>query len=170
MHEKIKTIKLNFAPLQTIKEKRALVTGFTLIELITVVIIIAILASLAVPNYIKTVERAKDKEAIVNLKLIMAAEKIYKMGNGNYYPPGNTQTSDINAINLGLGLDLNVSTWNYLIMTYSPGGVHMEADRQIGSPQNPPQGYQRNWWMNYTMDEPECTIFSGGNANACPPP
>jgi len=41
--------------------------GFTLLELLMVVVIIAILASLAVPQYIKTTERARMSEAISNL-------------------------------------------------------------------------------------------------------
>lgn len=41
--------------------------GFTLLELLMVVVIIAILASIAVPQYIKTTERARMSEALTNL-------------------------------------------------------------------------------------------------------
>ncbi len=51
--------------------------GFTLTELLVVVIIVAILATLALPMLLKTLEKAKVGEAISNLNLIRTGQKIY---------------------------------------------------------------------------------------------
>lgn len=51
--------------------------GFTLTELLIVVIILGILATLALPMLVKTIEKAKVGEAISNLNLIRTGQKIY---------------------------------------------------------------------------------------------
>jgi type IV pilus assembly protein PilE len=58
--------------------------GFTLIELIVVVIVIAILASFAVPQYITSIERAKKAKAENALGIIAQAEKMYRAENDVY--------------------------------------------------------------------------------------
>ena len=59
-------------------------SGFTLIELITAVVIIAILVSIAVPTYNKAVENAREREARTNLELIYNAQKLYRIDKGAY--------------------------------------------------------------------------------------
>ena len=92
--------------------------GFTLIELIVIMIVVGILASFAVPQFIVTKERALDREARSILSLIQAAEKICKMETAAYYPAAGS-TSDIDAINTNLRLSLPAasasSSWNYTI-------------------------------------------------------
>ena len=51
--------------------------GFTLIELMIVVAIIGILASIAVPNFMKFQARARQSEAKANLKAIFEIVKAY---------------------------------------------------------------------------------------------
>ena len=58
--------------------------GFTLVELLMVVIIIGILVTLAVPNYYKSIERTKGAKAKANLKTIRDAETIYRNMNDTY--------------------------------------------------------------------------------------
>ena len=48
--------------------------GFTLLEILIVVVIIGILASLAIPRYEKTVEHSRGTEAIANLNILRGAE------------------------------------------------------------------------------------------------
>ncbi len=58
--------------------------GFTLLELLMVVIILGILATLAVPQYIKQVERARMTEAISMLGQIRNSEIRYRTENGAF--------------------------------------------------------------------------------------
>lgn len=51
--------------------------GFTLMELMLAVIVIAILVSIAIPSYINTVERARAREAQATLESMRAAELSY---------------------------------------------------------------------------------------------
>jgi prepilin-type N-terminal cleavage/methylation domain-containing protein len=58
--------------------------GFSLIELMVVVAIIAFLAMIAVPNFNRFLAKAKRAEAYMNLSSIYAAEKAYYAENGTY--------------------------------------------------------------------------------------
>ena len=68
-------------------------TGFTLTELLIVVIIIGILATLALPMLVKTMEKAKLGEAASNLNLIRTGEKIYFLEYNQYW-------SDVSQLNI----------------------------------------------------------------------
>ncbi len=95
-------------------EKRKSQPALTLIELLIVIGIILILVGIAVPNYSKAKERALGKEAIASLKLIQAAEKIYRMEHQTYYPNSGIE-SNVTNINNNLKLFLTETNWDYNI-------------------------------------------------------
>lgn len=57
------------------------VLGFTLTELLVVIVIIGILAGLTIPKYMKTTTRAKATEAKLMLKEVYNLEKAYYLEN-----------------------------------------------------------------------------------------
>ena len=59
-------------------------SGFSLIELMVVVAIIAFLAMIAVPNFNRFLAKAKRAEAYMNLNALYAAEKAYFAEHGTY--------------------------------------------------------------------------------------
>jgi len=60
--------------------------GFTLVELIIVIIIIGVLASIAAPMMTANVKRAKQTEALAGLGAIRTAERLYRseFSSGTY--------------------------------------------------------------------------------------
>ena len=105
----------SFVPLENAKRKDSL-SGFTLMELMTVVVIVGIIAAFAIPSYENAVARAHEKDAVLNLRSIAAAEAIYKSERGKHWPadvdtgvtyhyvdPPNGTPADINQ-----GLHLNI--------------------------------------------------------------
>lgn len=75
--------------------------GFTLLELMIVIIIIGILASLAVPRFITATKKAKEAEARQILGTIRSSQLRYYLENNNTY------ATDIN------NLDIDLTPSNY---------------------------------------------------------
>lgn len=63
-----------------IKDER----GFTLLELMVVVLIIALLIALAVPTFLGARRRAQDRQAQSHLRNALVAEKAYYADSGDY--------------------------------------------------------------------------------------
>ena len=102
--------------------------GFSLVEIIIVVIIIGILVTFAMPQFVKTKERTLDREAQANLKLIQSAERIYRMEKGVFYPPS-ASTGVIANINSYLRLSLPASGTNWGYAVDSTGSGNATATR-----------------------------------------
>lgn len=84
--------------------------GFTLIELLIVVAIIAILAAVAVPNFLEAQARSKVSREMNDMRVIAIGLESYMVDHGTYPPHGeilngNTNPSDpiFPAFNAGLG-------------------------------------------------------------------
>jgi prepilin-type N-terminal cleavage/methylation domain-containing protein len=58
--------------------------GFTLIELMIVVAIIAFLAMVSIPSFKRFLAKAKRTEAYMNLNALATAEKVYWAEHGTY--------------------------------------------------------------------------------------
>lgn len=71
--------------------------GFTLIELMVVVLIVGILAAIAIPQYEAAIEKARISEALVNMKAIADAVQRYDQAN-----PGGSISSFSNIADVDL--------------------------------------------------------------------
>ncbi|WP_428074902.1 type IV pilin protein [Candidatus Avelusimicrobium luingense] len=85
--------------------------AFTLIELLVVVLIIGILASVALPQYQKAVEKSKGVQALTLMRSISQGVQLYYMATGTYpasladldieMPPSWTDTEHVIVVQQG---------------------------------------------------------------------
>ena len=59
-------------------------SGFTIVELLIVIVVIAILAAISVVAYTGVQNRAHDSRRVNDLKAIVKALELYKIDNGRY--------------------------------------------------------------------------------------
>ena len=134
--------------------------SFTLTELIIVIVIVGILVALGLPSYNRIKEKSLDREAKASLALIRAAEKIYKMEQGWYYPrPVNTQTT-ASVINTFLKLNLPESALPAPLWAIS---VNSATERVLATRAGIGSAtYPRVWTINFSGEaDPTC-------AGTCP--
>ena len=119
-----------------------------------VIAIIALIFSLALPNYNKAKEQNLDREAQRNLLLLQAAQKIYFMENGEFLSAPDTAPGHLQAINTNLKLSLSQQEplfWDYFIKANNgaiPKSYCAEAKRVSG-------GRTQSWHIDNTKNETE---------------
>lgn len=72
--------------------RRHAAKGFTLIELLIVVIIIAILAAIAIPQFASSSNDAQEAALDANLSTVRSALELYRVQHNNVYPGVNVAT------------------------------------------------------------------------------
>ena len=70
--------------LEKLRARRQSEEGFTLIELMVVVLIIAILLAIAIPTFLGARSKAQDRAAQSNLRNAFTADKTYYVDNQAY--------------------------------------------------------------------------------------
>jgi prepilin-type N-terminal cleavage/methylation domain-containing protein len=156
--------------MSTTKARR---NGFTLIELLIVVAIIAILAAIAVPNFLEAQTRAKVSRAKNDLRTLATAEEAYfvdwnsytKYDRGDSWGPGGTiiwegwkQLTTPVAYTTSIPLEpfgitrTNATTANASPPVYELGtgaaGIGPSAPQASGTPDRPMQRSADTWMMN----------------------
>ena len=108
--------------------RKVKLAGFTMVELLVVLVIVAILAAVATPLYIANTRRAKASEAVATMGLIRQALRDFRVNNNTYFDipvlatTGNIQNPlpPLGAINLGSGLVTPANTYGVDVDTGIP--------------------------------------------------
>jgi type IV pilus assembly protein PilE len=135
--------------------------AFTLIELLVVVLIIGILAAIALPQYQKSVEKARAAEALSIMKTIKQAEEMYYLIYSEY-------TMDFNKLDISIPGN-NVSSsqidgkyFAYVLVNKSAANkfdnVYLDAYRINSS-----YGY----WFDYIFDKSNYQGYLKGGKLYC---
>jgi prepilin-type N-terminal cleavage/methylation domain-containing protein len=74
--------------------------GFTLIELCVVLVVIGILASIAIPNYMLMTTRAKESKVKENCHCLQLAVELYATGNNGIYCADDAGSINANIVPL----------------------------------------------------------------------
>jgi prepilin-type N-terminal cleavage/methylation domain-containing protein len=85
---------------KSIKSKK----GFTLIELMIVIVIIGILAAMAIPVFMQATSKSKQSEARAILKQIYVMEEAYRQENGAYACDGEEKSAGEDFGTIGVEL------------------------------------------------------------------
>ena len=101
------------------KKNNRILEGFTLVEILIVVVIIGILATVAIPTYFKYVERGYASDAKVQIKNILQNAELYRQETGLW-------PTDVDIMEVGGYIELKESIknkWEFTLQLEGEAGA-----------------------------------------------
>jgi type IV pilus assembly protein PilE len=101
-------------------------TGFTIVEVLIAVVVIAVLAAVALPGYQSTIRKGKRSEAFAALSALQQAQERWR-GNNSAYTTTLANTAAADAPPNGLGVAANTSSGLYAVSVTDPSSTGYTA-------------------------------------------
>lgn len=150
--------------------------GFTIAELMVVAVIIAILASIGLPMYLKTVESAKAGDAVAIGHLLGNAYRMYYVDNpqvlnGTVTNACNSTTTacsqtDTSACRLVRCNYVARQNWDSSAYSFTVGANAVTIARKTGASPGTNTSPYKDWSYTFSRDSGACA--SSGGAPSCP--
>jgi type II secretory pathway pseudopilin PulG len=99
---------------------------------LTVSLILAIVAGLAVTVYSSQVELSRENEARTNLAVVHMAQKVYRVNHANFWPASGTETVIAN-INSNLNIELGTEYYGTVSLVGGAAGYNCTFTRTGGT-------------------------------------
>ena len=140
--------------------------GFTLVELVIVIIIVGILSLVAIPIYRKYVREAKFTEAKALLSSVYNAQRLYYLENGFYYSIGSSV-----RYNKVLGIDARNNKFFTVFDTYASGHTDLWLAGAGAQGIAPDFNRFNIYWLKDLSNEGKIITFEGiiGATGIIPP-
>jgi len=107
--------------------------GFSLVELLAVVLILAVLAAVAVPLYLNTRKTSAARACKANINAIASAEAAYALRNGKYVDIGTLVTASPEGLSSSVSCPLVASSDTSGVYQVTTGGVGGTAVTSAGT-------------------------------------
>ena len=113
-------------PVTPLQAKARHQRGFTLIEIMIAVVIVAILAAIALPSFMDSIRKGRRSEAFAALSALQQAQERWRANNSSY-ASALANTAVVGAPPNGLGLSETSSGGRYTIALSDPGATGYTA-------------------------------------------
>ncbi len=130
------------------KKSNRILEGFTLVEILIVVVIIGILATVAIPTYFKYVERGYASDAKVQIKNILQNAELYRQETGEW-------PTDVETMMAEGYIELKRSILNKWEFTVQLEDNEMGTSGQISATSLPAMHGGEGHQVTYLVDEGE---------------
>lgn len=154
--------------------------GFTLMELLVVILIIGILAAFAIPNYLRSMEDSKADDAAALVNMVATTNRMYALDHNGAYVSGLLTSSCGSASCAGNGNACDLVNCKYLaasdydqkpyVVSEGPGscgsGIVACARRRTSGPAGASSYPYTQWGYNVDANG-AITCTMGGAAVAC---